>query len=263
LCVKKKNKKNYGWQKPATRKTIKTKKMNSFNNDQTIKDEILKKLLHHQELDAFVQGAWLTDEKVEGDYFKGCFYGCTMQTENNPREAFSEKYNIDLWYCYLTEKIFEGLPKEESKSFPYASIDIVPLGFDFNKIKSEWFKQNLIKQKEFVKDENVLKVLDKCILLFETPFNEISKSTAESAWESAKSVESARLAAESAWSAAESARLAAESAWSAASSARLAANSAWSAAWSARSSAKSAELAGAKNHYIWMRDLLFKLISEA
>ena len=78
--------------------------MKTFNNDQLLKDELLARLKQHQHLDTFVQGKWLTDDKVEGNGFKGCFYGCTMQTEDNPIIKFSEKYHIDLWYCYITEK---------------------------------------------------------------------------------------------------------------------------------------------------------------
>jgi len=190
--------------------------MKTFNNDESLKNELLKDLLRHQELDAFVQGKWLTGEKVEGNGFKGCFYGCTMQTESNAIGKFSEKYSVDLWYCHLTEKLFEGLPKEEALEFPYKSIEIIPLGYDFNRLKSAWFKENLLKQKQWVKDASVLKVLDECASLFNVPFNEISESAARSAAESARSAAwSARSAAESAWSAESAAESAGTSARSA------------------------------------------------
>jgi hypothetical protein len=41
--------------------------MKAFNGDQKLKDELLNKLRHHSDLDTFVQGAWLTAEKVEGN----------------------------------------------------------------------------------------------------------------------------------------------------------------------------------------------------
>ena len=207
------------------------------------KDGLLAQLKHHQELDAFVQGQWLQEEKIEGNGFKGCFYGCTMQSANNPREEFSEKYDIDLWYCYLTEKIFEGLPDGEFQSFPYQSIKIVPLNYDFNKAKSAFHRGMLLKQLEWVKDEKCREAIQLCADLFLVPFNEIEYSA-----------ESARSAAWSAWSAAESA----ESARSAARSARSAARSAWSAA----ESAESAWSAAKTNHYIWLRDFLFECITN-
>ena len=224
--------------------------MKAFNNNQELKNEFLIELKKHQELDDFIQGEWLTDHKNDLGEFKGCFYGCTMQIDSEPILKFSEKYNIDLWYCHLTEKIFEGLPEEEAHLFPYQSIEKIPLGFDFNNFKSQFFKANLTKQKEWVTDENVIKILDKCIELFKVPFNEISKSEA-------------RSAANSAWSAADSA--ADSASWAAANSARSAANSAWSAANSAAESAESAGWSAGyskTNHYIWMRDLIFELLNN-
>ena len=159
--------------------------MKAFNNEQQLKNELLLNLKQHQELDDFVRGKWLTTDKNHLGEFKGCFYGCTMQTSKNPIEKFSEKYNIDLWYCYLTEKIFEGLPEQEASAFPYQSIEKIPLGFDFNKFKSDFFKANLTKQKEWIKDIGVLKVLDECIVLFDKQFNEIDVTAARSAARSA------------------------------------------------------------------------------
>lgn len=151
------------------------------------KDGLLAQLKHHQELDAFVQGQWLQEEKIEGNGFKGCFYGCTMQSANNPREEFSEKYDIDLWYCYLTEKIFEGLPDGEFQSFPYKSIEIIPLNYDFNKAKSAFHRGMLLKQLEWVEDEKCRAAIQLCADLFLVPFDKIGKSAAESAAESAES----------------------------------------------------------------------------
>ena len=244
------------------------------------KNELLHQLKYHQDLDGFVQGQWLLNEKLENNDFKGCFYGCTMQTNDNPILKFSEKYDIDLWYCYLTEKIFEGLPDGQYRQFPYRSIEILPLNFDFNIVKSQFHKAILLKQLDWVKDEKIREVLIKTAKLFEVPFNEISESASESARSAAESA--ARLAARSAWlarlaaeSAARSASESAESAarlaaWSAESAARLAARSTArstarsveSVARSAWSAAESVAQSAAENHYVWMRDLLFGLIEE-
>ena len=231
------------------------------------KNELLSQLKYHQDLDAFVQGQWLLNEKLENNDFKGCFYGCTMQTNDNPILKFSEKYDIDLWYCYLTEKIFEGLPDGQYRQFPYRSIEILPLNFDFNIVKSQFHKAILLKQLDWVKDEKIREVLIKTAKLFEVPFNEISKSAAElvaqsaarSSWSSWSALSAAESVAQSA------ARSAAQSA--ARSAARSAESAAWSAAESvaqsaARSVAQSAARSAAENHYVWMRDLLFGLIEE-
>jgi hypothetical protein len=253
--------------------------MKAFNNKKALKKELIAQLKHHQKLDTFIQGTWITGDPVPGNGKKGCFYGCTMQTEDEPREKFSQKYDIDLWYCFLTERLFEGLPDGEFQKFPVESIEIIPVGFDFDKIKSPFFKANLLKQLEWVKDKGVRKVIMECAALFDTPFGQINEEAAESAESAARSARSAAWsAAESAWyaaeyaaksasesaarsaksaawsaaesarSAAESARSAAESAWSAAESAWSAAESAWYAArYAARSAARSAAESAARS----------------
>ena len=215
--------------------------MKTFNGNKELKTELLTQLKHHEKLDAFVQGEWLrkSEGKIDGNGFKGCFYGCTMQTEEKPLTKFSEKYNIDLWYVYVTEKIFEGLPKGESKKFPYESISILPIGVDINKIKSMFHCKVLESQLAFCKNNKpVTEAIKLCMELFSVPYNEISESAAESAAWSAES-------------AAESAAWSADSAWSAASSAESAAWSAESAAWSAWS-----------DYYSFLRDTLFNCIKE-
>ena len=235
--------------------------MKTFNNNKELKQELIKNLQHHQDLDAFIQGAWLDVDsgKVKDIGFKGCFYGCTMQTNQDPIEKFSEKYNIDLWYCYITEKIFEGLPKGEYEKFPLRSIEILPIGVDINKIKSLFHYRVLEDQLQFCKsDEKVTKSILKCMELFKTPFDQIDELEAREAAESA--AESAAEAA--AWSAAESAAMSA--AWSLS---RLTAEStAWSAASASESAARSvewsAESAAKQDYYIFLKDTLFTCIKE-
>ena len=205
--------------------------MKAFFENQELKQKLVTELEHHQKLDAFIQGTWITSEKIENNGFKGCFYGCTMQSEENPLEEFSEKYNIDLWYVYLTEKIFEGLPDGEYQKFPIEAIKVIPLGFDFNKIKSRFHQEILKDQLRFCDgNKKCIDAIQDCINLFSVDYSDITWSAARSAAESA-----ARSAAWSAWSAARSA--------------------AESAAWSA---AESAEL----NYYVFIKDLLFKCIKD-
>ena len=245
--------------------------MRTFNNDSNLKEELIAKLKHHQELDTFIQGQWLDTEsgKVEGNGFKGCFYGCTMQTSENPLQKFSEKYSIERWFTDITEKIFEGLPSNEANMFPLQCIEALPVGVDLNIIKSKWNIVVLTDQLRFVYvNSEQEKAIKQCISLFEVPFNEITRSAAESAARSAESAAwSARSAAESAESAESAAWSARSAAWSAAWSARSAAWSAESAAWSARSAAWSAaesaaESASRSAHYVWLRDQFINLLKS-
>ena len=254
--------------------------MKTFNNNKALKQELIKKLQHHQDLDAFIQGEWLDtiSGKTEDDTFKGCFYGCTMQTTENPIEKFSEKYDIDLWYCYLTEKIFEGLPKGEYEKFPLESIEVLPVGVDINKIKSLFHYRVLESQLQFCdSDEKVTNSILNCMELFKTPFDLIDESEARAV---------ARLAARAVRLAAGSvARLAAESAagsaisaawttgsvtWTVKLAARSAAGSvrsaAVAAAWSVRASEAvtwtTAESAAKQEYYVFLKNTLIDCIKE-
>jgi len=247
--------------------------MITFNNDQLLKDELLARLKQHQHLDTFVQGKWLTDDKVEGNGFKGCFYGCTMQTEDNPIIKFSEKYHIDLWYCYLTEKIFENLPDGHYQKFPYESIEVLPLNFNLNKFKSAWFKATLLKQLDWVTDENLITLIKNSANLFDVDFDKISEDAAKLAADSARSAKLAKLAklAKSAESAYWYATISAE--YAAGYAGYSAEYAAWSAAGSyteyvesaARSGGYFAESAGystKEDYYIYLKELLFEMIKE-
>ena len=257
--------------------------MKTFNSNKKLKQELIKNLQHHQDLDAFIQGTWIDADsgKTESDTFKGCFYGCTMQTDQDPIEKFSEKYNIDLWYCYLTEKIFEGLPKGEYEKFPLESIKVLPIGVDINKIKSLFYYRVLEDQLQFCKsDKKVTKSVLKCMELFKTPFDQIDESVAKEAREEAISAaksaarlvakearKEARLVAESAREAAASALWSVESAKAASESAARSAWSAWSASESAARSAaaaaaRAAESTAEQNYYIFLKDTLFTCIKE-
>tara|TARA_R110002020_G_scaffold17586_1_gene61617 strand:+ start:228 stop:821 length:594 start_codon:yes stop_codon:yes gene_type:complete len=173
--------------------------MKTFNGSTELKNELIEKLKHHQDLDTFIQGGWLDTKsgKVEGNGFKGCFYGCTMQTNEGAIEKFSKKYNIDLWYCHLTEKIFEGLPKGKFEKFPLQSIKVLPIGFNINRIKSLFLRKNLENQLQFCKgNKKVTDALNQCIELFKVDFDKIGESAESVTW----AAESAAWSA--AWSAA-------------------------------------------------------------
>ena len=239
--------------------------MKTFGNNKKLKQELIKKLQHHQDLDAFIQGEWLDtiSGKTEDDTFKGCFYGCTMQTTEDPIEKFSEKYNIDLWYCYLTEKIFEGLPRGEYEKFPLQSIEILPVGVDINKIKSLFYYKVLESQLQFCdSDEKVTNSILNCMELFKTPFDLIDKSEAKSVAELAKlaAVAEARLVRSVSWLVSWSAWSAAESA---ADSARSATRAVKSAVRTAEAASESAEWSEArKEYYVFLKDTLIDCIKE-
>ena len=252
--------------------------MKTFNSNKELKQELIKKLQHHQDLDTYIQGAW-----SDTNSGKGSFYSRTMQTDQTPIRKFSEKYNIDLWYCYLTERIFEGLPEGEYEKFPLESIKVLPVGADINKIKSLFHYRVLEDQLQFCKnDEKVTKSVLKCMELFKTPFDQIDEAAAWSAAISAaksaaKSEEPTKLAA---WSAARTARAAASAAMTAARLAAEAAEAAETESWlEVRTAARSviwlavetatksviasaAEATVRKNYYVFLKNTLIDCIKE-
>ena len=226
----------------------------TFYNEPELKESLLKYTKEHQEIDAYRRGSWLKEEKASNGHFKGCFYGCMTQSEDNTLGKASKQYGLPLWYVHVTEKIYEGLPENEWLSFPYEAIEVLPVGIDMNVIRSLW-NYNLLKdQLRFLQwNKQAKEAVNKCMDLYLVPFDKILESAARSAEFAA-------------WSAAQSARSAEFAAWSAAQSA--AQSAAWSAAWSAAQpaefAAQSAQSARSARsaYYSFQKNLLFWCINE-
>ena len=56
--------------------------MKTFNASK--KEEVLAIAQQHQEADTFLQGAWIQkSESKVNELFKGCFFGCMTQSDDN------------------------------------------------------------------------------------------------------------------------------------------------------------------------------------
>jgi len=220
--------------------------------NKTTKAKWLKIARDHQKHDRFVQGEWIKSGRKKAGMHRGCFFGCMMQTSNSVLSEASEQMNLPPWIIHVSEKIFEGLSKEEAVLFPLKLLKAIPVDMDTEKMWKDWNYKILMDkehgQYKYCGDNaECKKAVKLCAALFK------KKKITESAESAARSAESAESAESAAWSAAESAAWsaawsAAESAaWSAAESAarsaESAARSAESAARSARSAARSAESA--------------------
>jgi hypothetical protein len=238
----------------------------TFNQQK--KDEALSIAKRHQEMDMFVQGRWLQEDKVDG-LFKGCYFGCMTQTSDNTLDNAVKTLEMPHWIVWVGEKIFEGLPEEESKFFPVQLINAIPVNMDTEKMWKSWNIALLTDQFKFVnkgsaQHKAIQGVIDlyKCDSIDESADSADSAESARLAWSAASAWSAAADSAESA--AAESAALA-RLAWSAAlawlaaaASAAAAAAAAWSAAAAAAESAESAE----SEYYIWMRDTLIEILNS-
>ena len=198
----------------------KKKDYKTWNKSQ--KQKFLKVAQEHQELDRFIQWKWLQDEKIKWK-FKGCFYWCMTQTDDNTLKKATEVMWLPAWIVYVSEKIFEWLPRKEALKFPLELLEKIPTWIDTYPLWKDWNYTILMDKKhgQYIycwDNEECKEAVKKCAELFKTDFTE---SAARSA----------------AWSA-ESAR---------------------STAWSAAESARSAAI---EHYYIWLRDTLYTLLER-
>ena len=258
---------------------------NTKTFSQQEKDNWIKIGLDHQKADRFLQGQWVTERDEEG-LFKGCFFGCFMQTEENPLNKAVEVMKLPHWLVYVAERIFEGLPSEDSLEFPVRLLEAIPVDTDLTSKWKEWNYRLLMDetmgQINFGDKEVILKVAD----LFKPFDNSIIEPSAarlaEVATWSAKLLESPWSITSSTssiiWSAASTARFAAKSAerlaiglsdlaaLSSASAVSSASSTAGLVAWSTAASERlaelTAELEARLSHYVWMRDLLIEILKK-
>ena len=107
---------------------------NNISWDLPTKSRWLATMQEHQVADRFIQGVWLDDKDDQG-LFRGCFFGCAMQSEDHPLEEAIKDMHLPPWLIYLAEKIFEGLPKTEAKLFPVQLLKAVPVDTDLSGVE--------------------------------------------------------------------------------------------------------------------------------
>ena len=169
--------------------------MNTFNEKR--KKEIIAIAQDHQDQDRFIQGKWLREEKA--GMFKGCFFGCMTQKGDGVLETASKEFEIPLWLVHVSEKIFEGLPSDNTLTFPVELLKSIPCNNDLDLVWRNWNKSVLTDQLRFTeKDSDQYNAIIQCIALFDMEV--ITESAAQSAAQSTQST-----AWSAAWSAAQSA----------------------------------------------------------
>ena len=186
--------------------------MLSYHNDHKIKEEIIKKLERHYELDEIVQGVYWENGK-------GCAVGCTLESNNHAE--YEARFGIPEELAHLEDKIFEGLDLEDAKEWPLRFMKAIPVGVDLSLVHYKFMywlltdeDVNLGITHALVRDE-VTRVADLMSLLaageeIETKKISVAFSSAWSAARSAVNIAvSAARSAESAASAACAAKRAA------------------------------------------------------
>lgn len=227
----------------------------AYHNDPQIKADILAQLAAHR----------AADELVKGQYWeggKGCAVGCTLHSSDHAE--YETRFGILQMLARLKDRMFEGMPDEQSQLWPERFMSAIEPGADLSRVGWK-FLHWLLTDKSInpgIDHPSVADAVQQCAdvlvpLAESRPVDRAAKAAAAAA--------RASMAASEAVSAALAARAAESAAWAAAAAADAAVAEA--AAWATRATKAAAALAArapAKAAaYAKMADKLIELIEEA
>ncbi len=106
--------------------------MQAFHNSPEIKYKFLTRVRQHQEADEIIQDVYWENGK-------GCAVGCTLEMSNEEwGKPIHQQYEIELGIpiilSRLEDGIFEGLPVEKSKLWPYKFLNAINVGADLSDV---------------------------------------------------------------------------------------------------------------------------------
>lgn len=114
-------------QKTVTNRTSQPKELKmtmlAFHNDPAIKASKISQVLAHQQADEIVKGRYW-----EGG--RGCAVGCTVHSDDHG--AYETEMGIPRMIARLEDRIFEGMPLADAKTFPARFIEAIPVGADLS-----------------------------------------------------------------------------------------------------------------------------------
>ncbi len=97
------------------------------------KTELLARIARHGALDTIAQGAY-ADAGGNG-LLRVCAVGCAMvepadetPSINDWHRAMEDMWGIPAWLGELEDRVFEGLPLEEAKTWPRRFVEAIPVG---------------------------------------------------------------------------------------------------------------------------------------
>jgi hypothetical protein len=239
----------------------------SYLNDEQLKTDLLIEVKRHEELDMIVQGHY----GRENGKFTGCAVGCSIHSLNKIR---GKKHNYDDHAVYETEfgipriiarlqdKIFEGLPSEEAKKFPFRFLSAIGVGKNLEPVWKLFLVWLLVDPVEGVikhaKTDQTRKAIQDVADLLSKSL--LEKVTSEQFHEVRRAAYAAAAAAADAAYAAAAAAAAADAAYAAyaAAAAAAAADAA-----DAANAAADAAYAARKRKFVVMADKLIELLQAA
>lgn len=99
--------------------------MKAFHNDPAVKLKYLERVLAHQKADEIVKDKYWENGK-------GCAVGCTIHGSN--QSDYAPELQIPEVIAHLEDRIFESLPNDLAKTWPYRFLEAIPTGADLSRV---------------------------------------------------------------------------------------------------------------------------------
>ena len=164
--------------------------MQAFHNDPKVKQFYVDRLAEHHRLNQIIQGTrW---SQVNNN---GCIVGCILHSYDH--DLYPDKLGLPVWYAYLCDKIFEGLPKDKAPAFAMSTLTAIKPGVDIESVK---WKLAIIRHNNSLKllSDNKEPYADQCRSAIQSVID-YCEGMLNNSFVSARSAQSAAWSAE--WSA--------------------------------------------------------------
>jgi hypothetical protein len=102
----------------------------AFHADPAVKEKYLTRVRAHRLADEIVQGYGYWQNG------KGCAVGCTLHSSNHG--AYETEMGIPRILARLEDRIFEGLPNDEAKTWPERFLSAAAPGADLSGVWPKW-----------------------------------------------------------------------------------------------------------------------------
>jgi len=122
--------------------------MISFHGDINIKNQLLSSLNNHAKLDRIIQGKYWENGK-------GCAVGCSIIDfcgDPEDHKEYERLFGIHSSLAKLEDGIFEGLSVEDSKWWPMAFSEAVPVGKDLSLVIPKFLVYVIEDVKQYAKE---------------------------------------------------------------------------------------------------------------
>ena len=151
--------------------------MLAFNNDKVLKDNLIKEIKWHRELDMIIAGRYGSFSDAS---FKGCAVGCSLHSygllkgiklDTSNHKAY-ELFGIPKLLARLEDGIFEGLPSKEQQLWPEQFMEAINVGADLSTVWPQFAIWLLVDKKygaiQYAKTDNQRLAIQQVADLYKT-----------------------------------------------------------------------------------------------